>query len=35
MAGVGWVGPFAVYKYSFMGHFLANIEVGLGGRLVS
>jgi hypothetical protein len=34
-AWVEWVGPFAVYKYSFMGHFLASANirverVGLG-----
>jgi hypothetical protein len=35
LAGVGWVGPFAVVHYSFMSHYLANIEVGLGGRFGS
>ncbi len=34
LGGVGWrlrCSPFAVFKYSFMGHCLADIEVGLGG----
>jgi len=38
LGGVGWrlrCNPFAVFKYSFMGHFLASFSARVGWRVLT